>query len=249
MVKGISVQFRGYEETIPKMLELIRLGDELKKHEKIVLKPNLFDNSEISRTKVEFVESVLKFCMENKSPGAEILIADGTDGGDTMEVFEKTGYKKMAEKYGIGLVDLNKTELNEKQNDEFLRFDEIHYPKILEESFVISLPTFGKHEEVQFSGALFNMIGAFPASKYRGFLSRRKNKLDSVPKKYQIHDILKCKMPDFGIADASESGKIFAGQPLEIDKQGTKLFGIDWKEVSYLRLIDESFNTLKLVNK
>ncbi len=246
MVKGVAVQFKGYEETIPKMLELIKFGEELKKHGKIVLKPNIFENSEINKTRAEFVEPVLRFCMENKAPGAEVFIADGADGKDTMDVFEKEGYKKLAEKYGIGLVDLNKTELTEKQSDEFLRFDEIHYPKILEESFVISLPAFGKHEELQFSGALSNMIGAFPASKYKGFLSRRKNKLDGVPKKYQVHDILKCKMPNFSVADASENGKIYAGQPLEIDKQGTRLFGVDWKEVPYLRLVDESFNTPRI---
>ena len=41
MAKGVSIKFRSYSETVPRLLDLINLKKELKKHSKIVLKPHL----------------------------------------------------------------------------------------------------------------------------------------------------------------------------------------------------------------
>ena len=85
------------------------------------------------------------------------------------------------------------------------------------------------------------MLGAFPADYYSGFFSSKKSKIRKHPIKYSIHDILKCKMPDFTIIDASEKGIILAGRPLEMDKQAARLLEKDWKSISHLRLVDETF--------
>ena len=239
MVKGVSIKFQSYSETIPKLLQLIKLDKELKKHDKIVLKPSLRDISS-KNTKKEFTEAVLKYCLENKNPVAEVFIAEGSDGEGTEEVYEKEGYKELAEKYGIGLVDLNSSEVEEFDR-EFLKFSNIKYPKILLEGFVISLPYLAVDEETDITGSLANMLGAFPAKHYSGWFSSKKNKIRQWPIKFAIHDILKCKMPELAIIDASDRGIILAGQPLEIDKQAAKLIGLDWKNVRYLRLVDESF--------
>ncbi|MCH7568521.1 MAG: DUF362 domain-containing protein [Nanoarchaeota archaeon] len=249
MVKGVSVKFKSYEETIPKLLNVIKFNDEIKKHEQIVLKPNLINGNKEDSTKVEFLESVLKFCMENKNPGTEIFIAEGCNGHDTMDIFNEFGYRKLAEKYGVSLIDLNKVETEEIENEEFLRFENIFYPKVLVDSFVISLPLLRNDEEMEMSASLDNMLGAFPAKHYKSFFSKEKNKLKKWPLKYQIHDILKCKMPNFALLDASEKGLIFAGQPLEIDKQAAKVLGLDWKSVGHLKLIDESFSDIRKIDK
>ncbi|PIN90747.1 hypothetical protein COU60_00180 [Candidatus Pacearchaeota archaeon CG10_big_fil_rev_8_21_14_0_10_34_76] len=248
MVKGVSIKFDSYGTTIPKLLDLIKFDNLIRSQESIVLKPSLGEAG-VNATNIAFVESILRYCLSNRNPGTEIFIAEGCDGQDTMEIFEEIGYKKLAEKYGIGLIDLNKSEAEEVSDGEFIHFSEINYPKILLNSFVISLPSVRKDDSIEFSGALSNMLGAFPSKYYSGFFSSRKNKLDKVPIKHRIHDILKVKMPEFAIADASEYGKILAGQPIEIDKQATGLVGIDWKSVSYLRFVDESFNSLFDDNK
>ncbi len=240
MVKGVSIKLVNYYETVPKLLKIIKFDDVLRTQERIILKPSLIED-EIQGTPIEFVEAVLRFCIENKNPAADLFIAEGCDGHDTMEVFEEQGYKRLAERYGVGLIDLNKTETEEVRDGEFMHFSEIVYPSILLNSFVISLPTMRENPKIKISGALSNMLGAFPSKEYKGFFSNRKNKLDKVPVKYRIHDILKCKMPEFTVADAGEKGYVLAGQPIEIDKQATKLFGIDWKEVDYLRIAEESF--------
>ncbi len=242
MAKGISVKFKSYLETIPRMLEVLKLEKELQKHNKIVLKPSI-KNSSSNNTSPEFVEEILKFCSKNKNPNAEIFIAEGSDGEDTMELFESLGYKSLAERYSVGLIDLNNTEVEEVINGDFLKFNKIFYPKILLESFVISLPKLSEDAETVVAGALSNMLGAFPARFYKGFLSRTKSKIRNWPMKYSIHDILKCKLPDLAIIDASDKGSILVGRPLEMDKQAVKLLSKDWKSVPYIRLIDESFSS------
>lgn len=241
MAKGVSIKFSSYEETIPKLLKLLKLDEELKKHSKIILKPNL-KNSESETTSSEFVEQVLKFCIENKNPVSEIFIAEGSDGEDTTDLFDSKGYKKLAEKYSVGLVDLNYAETETIDGLRFLKFERIEYPKILLDSFVISLPKLSFDEETGLSGSLSNMLGAFPSQNYSSIFSSKKSKIRRWPIEYSINDILQCKNPDFSIIDASEVGSILAGVPLEMDKQSAKLLDIEWREVPYLRLIEDSAN-------
>jgi len=245
MIKGVSVKLKSYDETIPKLLKLVKFHDELKKHEKILLKPNLISGEKDKSSKVEFVESVLKFCMENKNPGTEIFIVEGCDGRETLDVFDELGYTNLSSKYGIGLIDLNNTEVEEIQNTEFLRFDNVKYPRILLDGIVVSLPLLRQDEELGISASLDSMLGAFPAKHYKSFFSKEKNKLKKFPVEDIIHDILKCKMPNFAIIDASEKELIIAGQPLEMDKQAAKALGVNWEETKHLKLIHDSFSERK----
>ncbi len=243
MTKGVAIKFKSYEETVPTLLKAIKLDEELKKHEHIVLKPNLHSNSE-HFTPTDFVEAVVRFCVQHKNPGAEVIIAEGADGYDTLHLFEERGFRVIAEKYGVGLVDLNRTDSEPKVDADFLITDTIMYPSLLKDAFVISLPLLRKHESHGITGSLSNMLGTYPGKHYKGFFSRTKNKLVG-PIKYQIHDIIKSKMPELALVDAHEQGFILAGQPLEVDKQATKLLGIDWRSVGHLRLIDEGLKPKK----
>ncbi len=242
MVKGVSVKFGGYEETIPKLLKLIKFDSEIRKHDKIILKPNLISLEKENSTKVEFVEPILKFIMENKNPGTEIFIAEGSNGFSTFDLFDSLGYTNLSEKYGIGLIDINDAEIEEIRNNRLLEFESINYPKILLDSFIISLPYLKNDEKTGFLASLDNMLGVFPAKHYKGLFSKYKNKLNKYPIKYQIHDIIQCKIPEFAIIDASNQGFILAGQPLEMDKQAAKILGLDWQEVDHLRIIDQTLS-------
>lgn len=239
MAQGISVKFASYKDTIPRLLKLIKLDQELVKHNKIVLKPFL-RNSDSDNTQAEFVEAILQYCMQHKRPEAQILIAEGSDGEDTTLLFDSLGYKNLAEKYSVGLVDLNNTEVQEIQDGEFLKFSSIYYPKILSDSFIISLPKLHEDEELEVVASLSNMIGAFPAAYYKGFFSRNKSKIRKWPMKYTLHDIIKCKMPNLAIIDASHKGFLVIGKPLAADKHAAKILGREWRAISHLKLLDES---------
>jgi uncharacterized protein (DUF362 family) len=245
MIKGVSIKFKSYEETIPKLLDLINLKKELKKHSKIVLKPSLVYSDypqleESIGTHVKFIEPILRFILQHKNPVAEVFIAEGADGFETSDLFDQHGYKDLAERYSVGLIDLNTTETQEILKEGFLRFEKIIYPQILLDSFIISLPKLSEDTETEIAASLSNMLGAFPSQFYKGFFSKTKNKIRKWPIYYSIHDINLCKTPDFTIIDASEQGHILAGQALEMDKQASKLLNLDWKSIQHLRLIDES---------
>ncbi len=241
MVSGVSIKFRTYLETVPKLLSLIKLEKELEKHDKIILQPQL-KNSSSRHTSPDFIDSVLKFCMENKKQDAKVFIAAGADGESTDKALDKAGYKRLSEKYSVGLIDLNTAETEEIMDGEFLKFDKIMYPKVLLDAFVISLPFLAEDEETEMVSSLSTMLSSFPSKYYSGFFSKAKNKIRNWPIKYSIHDSLKCKFPEFAIFDASEQGFILAGKPIEIDKQAAKVLGLNWKAVQHLRLADESFS-------
>ena len=109
MAKGASIKFKSYEESIPKLLSILNLQKELKKYDKIVLKPTLRDSAKNSTSR-EFLSPILKFCVEHKNPIAEVFIAEGADGYDTADLFEEMGYRQLAERHGVSLIDLNNTE-------------------------------------------------------------------------------------------------------------------------------------------
>lgn len=242
MAKGASINFKSYRESVPQLLGLLKLDKEIKKYDKIVLKPFLRNAEQYASA--EFTEEVLKFCIDNKNPVSEIFIAEAADGYNTMELFEALGYRALAEKYSVGLIDLNNTETEEIQDGLFLKFQSINYPKILSESFVITLPKLSLDSEFNFSGALSSMINSFPASHYKSFFSRTKNKIRKWPIRYTIHDAVRCKMPNFAVIDASEKGVILAGMPISLDKQAAKLLGMDAKTVPHLKTVIDNFESL-----
>ena len=243
MAKGVSIKFKSYSESVSNLLKLTKFENEVKKHQVIVLKPYL-KNSTSTHTPAAFTEAVLNFCLNNKNPEAQIYIAEGSDGEDTMEVFDKLGYKKLAEQYSVSLIDLNTSDVEEVKDDSFLKFESIKFPKILQNSYVISLPKLAVDNELEMIGALSNMVGAFPAKYYTGWFGKGKNKIRNDPIKYAIHDITRCKMPNTCIVDASEQGSIMLGDPIEIDKQASRLLGKDWKAIQHIKLVDESHSSM-----
>ncbi|MAE49704.1 hypothetical protein CMI48_02635 [Candidatus Pacearchaeota archaeon] len=239
MAKGAAIKFTSYEQSVPQILDLLKLPYELKKHPKIILKPTLTEDPKTS-TPAALVEATLKYLLDQKNPVAEIFIAEGADGFHTEELFRDQGYTALAEKYGVGLIDLNTAETEEKEHHEFLRFDSIQFPTLLKDSFLITLPKLAQDPELELQGALSSTLGLFPADHYRGFLAANKSKIRKWPAKYAIHDITRCKMPDLALLDSTDHGLLVAGKPLAVDKKAAQLSGLIWKDIGYLKMMDEA---------
>jgi uncharacterized protein (DUF362 family) len=237
MAKGVSIKFKSYSETVPALLETLNLSKELKKHNKIIILPSI---SEKEPLPVGFIDAVLSYSIKNKNPVAEVLIAAGAEGIDTLDVFNSLGYSSLSEKHNIGIVDLNNSEVEEFFSPDFIKFEKIFFPKILKESFVISLSNLTYNDETEINGSIPNMLSAFPTKHYKGLFTQKKTKIRKFPIKYSIHDINLCKTPNLAILDTSERGILIAGQPLEVDKHAAKLLGRDWKTVPYIRIISDS---------
>ena len=244
MVKGVSVKVVSYSETMPKLLKAIKLDEEIKNHQSIVIKPHV--NSDIAKsTSPAFIEQIVRFCLHYRNPGTEIFVAEGSDGEDTLELFEKHGYRKLAERYGIGLVDLNKAESTLIGSNSFASFESIMYPILLKDSFVISAPLLRDDIKLGFIGSLANMVGAYSAKHYKGFFSSKKNKLEVHSAKNLVHDIIECKMPELALIDAPNHGVVLAGKPVDMDKQAAKLLGMEGHSVPYIKAIEETIQIKK----
>lgn len=242
MAKGAAIKFVSYAQSVPKLLGLLKLDKELVRHRKIVLKVNLsraYPGAEEADTPSAFLEEVVRFCANNKNPSTELIIAEGSDGAETEELFAEKGYNALAEKYGVSLLDLNTADSEEMLNREFKAADSYFFPTTLKDAFIISLPKLTTDPVAELSGGLSIMRGVLPGSEYRGFFSKLKKGVNKLPVAELIHDLTRCKAPVLTVIDASEQGYILSGVPLEMDKQAAKLIGRDWQTIPYLKLLDE----------
>jgi len=245
-----ELDFRSYEESVPALLESCGLARMLKGKRLVILKPNLTCNkAPPTTTPVRFVERIVKYIKENSD--AKIIIAEGSGGNSTQESYHELGYRRIAERYGIELIDLNTSEIVTIKSEMFLRFDEIYFPKIMLDGFVISLPILKEHSQASITVSLKNMLGCFP-SRYYSEGKPWKGKIHKWPIEYSIHDILVCKFPDFAVCDANiaqlgnevhgrpkKIGKLIAGSPLDVDKRGAELLGHEWRRIKHIVLAEK----------
>jgi len=243
-----SVKFASYKESVPCVLDKLDAGKILCKQSKIILKPNLTCNKQPPvTTPVSFVKEVLRYCLDCSK--AKILIAEGSGDSNTGDCYRDLGYLNLAKQYGIKLIDLNEEEVVVKESSLFKKFRYIYFPKILEDSFLISLPVLKEHWEAKVTISLKNMLGCFPKGRYKGvkYEGSWKAKMHQWLIDYSIHDILVCKFPDLAIVDASTGqiggevwgtpkkfGLILAGDPLEVDKKGAEILGRDWRKIKHI---------------
>lgn len=139
VVAIVKTNLKNIDSKITKALDLIGYKPQKKK---ILIKPNIAyatnpKSGIITHPKV--VEALIKYL---KKFNPEIIIGEGSAvGHNTMEVFEKVGYSKLAKKYNIKLLDLNNSERKEYS----WKYGKIKLPKILEECEYINIPTFKTH--------------------------------------------------------------------------------------------------------
>ena len=109
MSKVAKVKFVNYQSTITKALDLIDAGARLPQDGLIIIKPNLTNSSPPPvTTSVAAAEAVYNYC--NAHTKAEIAIGEGCGTGKTADIFTALGYTKLAERYGLKLIDFNKAE-------------------------------------------------------------------------------------------------------------------------------------------
>ena len=225
------------------------------------MKPNLTTNlSYPITTSSEFVKNLI-LLIKNFTKG-KILIAEGSGGCETGIAFEKLSYKKISKQLKIKLIDLNREERIKLKNNKALKLKEVWLPKILLDSYLISLPVPKDHSLAVFTCALKNQFGIYLSKDFikesgeRGtFIAEKiveqgwsKNKLHSFGVHESVFDLNLYKKPDLTICDARfgvrgnelgrkkiEIGKIIASfDPVALDSYIAKIFGYDWRKIKYL---------------
>jgi uncharacterized protein (DUF362 family) len=243
------VRFRDYEASVGKALDLIGAGENLPQRGLIIIKPNLTNrDSPPVTTSVKAAEAVYTYCESHTQ--AEIVIGEGCGDGITADTFEANGYRRLADKRGIRLIDFNEEKAVVVRNEGAFQWKEFHIPAIVRGAFVISLPVLKDHPFTVTTVAMKNMFGIAPAPFYGG--SWNKSKLHSPSTHKSVVDVCLYKRPDLCVVDASvalagshlsgrrrDLGVILASfDPVAVDAVSSELLGHNPGKIKYLTLAD-----------
>ena len=140
------VDFKDYKESVPALMELLGAGHILSSQKKVVIKPNLVNTSPPPvTTPVQLVAAIADYIKSLSN--AEIIIGEGCGAPlyNTHRPFRKLGYSDLAKSNGIILADLNDAETTELIDRRCRVFPMFMMPRLIMDSFLISVPVFKKH--------------------------------------------------------------------------------------------------------
>lgn len=254
--KGIirAAHFTSWPETIRYLLDKSRLAEHID-GQQVLIKPNLVEALEPPvTTPAGLVAALVDYLLE-KLPGSKIVIAEGTGSTEynTFYPFQKLGYEAMAAEKGIELLDLNEEPLLEMSNSSCRRWPEMALPKILFNSFLLSVPVLKAHSLAGVTLTMKNMMGAAPPSRFRQGGAWNKSAFH-VGIQEAIFDLNRYRTPDFTILDAtagmaeahlwgpvcSPPPNIIAASfdPVAVDAYGAGLLGKKWQEIGHIKMAD-----------
>lgn len=246
-----TVEFESYGESVAGLLDLLGAGEVLAGQSRVLVKPNLINSSAPPiTTPVACCEAIVEYVKVRS--GAEIVVGDGCGdpGLTTEEVFDCLGYREMAQRQGIELVDLNDAELVRLENADCRVFPEMYLPKIAMSSYLVSVPVLKAHSLADITGSMKNMIGMAPPTHYAGRYGSWRKATFHGRMHQAILDLNRYRTPDLTVMDATIGmpdfhlggghcdppvNKLLGGfDPREVDREAAGLLGMDWKKIGHL---------------
>jgi uncharacterized protein (DUF362 family) len=183
---------------------------------------------------------------------AEITIAEGCGAPlyNTHRPFRKLGYSDLTRSNGMLLVDLNDAETTELIDRRCRVFPRFMMPRLIMDSFLISVPVLKKHFLAKVTLTMKNMLGCAPPDHYGGFIWKKSRFHQNMHR--SIFEMNLYRTPDLTILDGSVGlschhlggpkcrphvGKLIGGfDPVAVDACGAELLGVDWRNVEHIRL-------------
>jgi uncharacterized protein (DUF362 family) len=247
----VTIDFSSYHESVPSALDKIGAKERLAKQSAILIKPNLTNASRHPvTTSPDCCEAVVEYVRSCSKAGIVIAEGPGDPSLGTEEIFDSLGYRKMATRQGIALVDLNAAPLKKLKNKDCSVFPEMYLPEIAFTHFIISVPVLKAHSLATITGTLKNMMGFAPPKYYSGRFGVWKKAAFHGSVHQAIIDLNRYRCADLSLMDATIGlvdhhlggpccdppvGKIIAGyNSLEVDRAAATLLGLDWKRVPHL---------------
>jgi uncharacterized protein (DUF362 family) len=220
----------------------------------ILIKPNYINSSHPSTgitTDCSVIEGIVKFLKKRNVEA--ILIGEGSGFGDTFGAFKVAGVDKMAERWNVRLVDLNKDEFVEATPPNPLSLKKVRVAKTALNSTIISVPKLKLHRMAGVTLSLKNMMGALASkgSMHTGSLSKN------------IVDLASILRPSVAVVDGIIAGEghetsgnpvqmnlvITGTDPVAVDAVGAAIMGIPPTEVKHLVLAEkQGLGTCRLEN-
>ncbi len=246
-----TVDFRSYRESVPAALDAIGAKETLAEQTAILIKPNLVNASRHPvTTHVDCCEAVVEYARSCSK--ADIVIGEGSGDPslETDEIFGLLGYRDMAIRQAVRLIDLNTSVPKRLENSNCPVFPEIYLPEIAFTHFIISVPVLKAHSLSILTGTMKNMMGFAPPKYYSGRSGVWKKAAFHSSMQQALIDLNSYRSADLSLMDASVGladyhlggsrctppvGKIIAGyDPLEVDRKAATLLGLQWERIPHL---------------
>jgi len=252
-VKQVAeIEFVSYDESVAEVLDALGAAEVLPRQGAVIVKPNLVNASPFPvTTPPQCVEAVIRYV--RGCSDAAIVVAEGCgDAGlETPEVFDRLGYAELARREAVELVDLNHAPLRKLENPACTVFPEMYLPEIAFTHYLISIPVLKAHSYSQITGTLKNMMGLAPPKHYSGRGGSWKKAVFHQRMHRSIAELNTYRRPDLSLLDATVGladyhlggphcdppvGKLIAGfDPVQVDRRGAELLGLDWRKIGHLR--------------
>ncbi len=251
MSRIAEIEFASYPESVPEALDAIGAAETLKSQTAVLIKPNLINASPFPiTTPVECVEAVIQYV--RSCSDAQIVVGEGCGDAhlETDAVFDALGYRELARRQAVELIDLNHASLTRLENAECPVFKEMYLPEIAISHFLISVPVLKAHSFSQITGTLKNMIGLAPPKHYSGKFGSWKKAVFHGQMHESIIDLNRYRTPDLSLMDATVGmpefhlggahcdpplNKLLASfDPIAVDRRGAELLGLDWQTIDHL---------------
>ncbi len=245
------VDFNSYKESVPALMEVLGADRILADQKKVVIKPNLVNTSPPPiTTPVQLVAAIADYVKSVSN--AETIIAEGCGAPlyNTHRPFRKLGYSDLARSNGMALVDLNQAETMKLTDSQCRVFPNFMMPRLVMDSFLISVPVLKKHFLAKVTLTMKNMLGCAPPDHYGGFIWKKSMFHKDMHR--SIFEMNRYRTPDLTILDSSVGlachhlggpkcrphvGKLIGGfDPVAVDAYGSGLLGVDWRDVEHIRL-------------
>ncbi len=206
----------------------------------VMLKPNI--NGTEGVTDVSLVEELIVLFQDFSLK--KLFIAESTFGSADMTdfFFSKTGYSQLAKKYGIELINLNRSEAVLTEVKKPLILDKLRIAReVFETDRIINLPVMKVHYATGITLALKNLKGLLVGDEKRHFHEAGLDKAivdlnNTIKPDLNIIDCISCmeKMGPRG-GDMVQLDLVMAGkEPVETDYVGMQIMGYRPDEVRHL---------------
>lgn len=237
-----------YPKAVATVLDDIDAAAAVAGFRRVVIKPNIVNGSPPPVTTDARCVAALADWLRPRTE-AEILVAEGSGEGSTLEHMKRLGYGDL----GLPLVDLDDGPFATLSSDRGEVFRKIRLPALLlEGTALISVPAAKEHTITGVTLGLKNLVGCLPAAFYGGYWHYKKSRIHQLGEDRAVAELVLYLDPVITLIDARIGlleghlrgrmpspplGRILAGRDvLETDRAGARLLGRDPSSIGHLRL-------------
>lgn len=229
------------QEMVEALLMKIKPEEGLPREATIGLKPNLVlakPASSGATTHPEIVAGIIRYFQARGYSNLTIMESSWI-GGQTGQAFEVCGYRELAARYGVPLIDLKKDETVKVKVDDG-ELSVCATP--LKVDYLINLPVLKAHCQTKLTCALKNLKGCLPDHEKRRFHQQGLHRpiaqlAAALPVSLTIVDAICGDLTFEEGGNPVPMGRLFAGtDPVLLDSYAASLLGMAADEIPYLKL-------------